>query len=96
MQISFFEVEDSYKRLDKAGDPLLDLHHMIDWEDLRPVLLSVDLKPGAKGGRPGLDPLMMVKCLLLQSRDHCIIRFYFCVCLILRIRKVLITPGGFF
>ena len=67
MQISFFEVEDSYKRLDKAGDPLLDLHHMIDWEDLRPVLLSVDLKPGAKGGRPGLDPLMMVKCLLLHS-----------------------------
>ena len=67
MQISFFEVEDSYIRLDKAGDPLLNLNSMIRWDTLRPLLSPVSLAPGSQGGRPALDSLMMVKCLLLQS-----------------------------
>lgn len=67
MQISFFEVDDSYKRLDKAGDPLLQLNVLINWEKLRPSLAEVTIEPGAQGGRPPLDSLMMAKCLLLQS-----------------------------
>jgi IS5 family transposase len=67
MQISFFEVGASYARLDKAGDPLLKLNKMISWDSLIPILKPVTLSSGVKGGRPSLDSMMMVKCLLLQS-----------------------------
>lgn len=67
MQRNFFEIEDNYARLDKAGDPLLKLNSMIDWNDLRPLLKRITFEPGAQGGRPGLDPLMIVKCILSQS-----------------------------
>lgn len=67
MQISFFEVSDSYKRLDKAGDPLLKLNTMISWDKLSSLLASISYKPGPKGGRPSLNSLIMVKCILLQS-----------------------------
>ena len=67
MQISFFEVEESYARLDKAGDPLLKLNTLILWKNLHPLLSTIHPEAGAKGGRPPLSPLMMVKCLLLQS-----------------------------
>jgi IS5 family transposase len=40
---------------------------MISWDDMRVLLKAVTLEPGSKGGRPSLDPVMMVKCLLLQS-----------------------------
>lgn len=67
MQKSFFEVEDSYARLDKAGDPLFQLNTLILWDKLDSLLSTIHPVSSEKGGRPPLAPLMMVKCLLLQS-----------------------------
>ena len=66
-QSSMFEVSDSYARLDKAGDPLHKLQKRIDWEDLRPVLKGITFDRTAKGGRPALDPVLVVKCLIIQA-----------------------------
>lgn len=67
MQRSFFEIEDCYSRLDKAGDPLLKLDTMIKWEELDKLLDPIRYETGVSGGRPGLDPLVVVKSMLLQS-----------------------------
>lgn len=67
MQSSFFEVEDCYNRLDKAGDPLLKLSEIINWDSLLPLIKSIHFKSGFKGGRPGLYPLVVIKSILLQS-----------------------------
>jgi len=67
MQRSFLEIEDCYNRLDKAQDPLLKLNKMINWDSFEPILESIRFATTARGGRPGLDPLIMVKCLLLQA-----------------------------
>lgn len=67
MQRSFFEIEDCYNRLNKAGDPLLKLDAMINWSELTKVLKPIKYETGFKGGRPGLNPLIVVKALLLQS-----------------------------
>jgi transposase, IS5 family len=67
MQSSFFEVQDCYERLDKGGDPLVKLDKMIDWSSVLPLLDEIKFSSTSKGGRPGLDPLVVVKCLLLQS-----------------------------
>ena len=66
-QGSFFEDPRVYARLDAAGDPLQKLDTFVDWSGLSPLLEPLRFESGAKGGRPGLDPLMMVKCLILQS-----------------------------
>ena len=67
MQRSFFEIEDCYSRLDKAGDPLLKLNSMINWIELDDILEPIRHEAGPKGGRPGIEPLVVVKLLLLQS-----------------------------
>jgi IS5 family transposase len=67
MQGNFFEVQKCYARLDKGGDPLFKLNSMIHWNSLQPLLDTIRFESGDKGGRPGIDPLIMVKCLLLQS-----------------------------
>lgn len=67
MQRTFFEIDDCYARLDKAGDPLLKLDLMIDWSELDKLLDAIRYETGAKGGRPGVKPLVMVKLMLLQS-----------------------------
>jgi IS5 family transposase len=67
MQGSFFEIDDCYERLNKGGDPLVKLAAMINWDGLRPMLESIRYESGEKGGRPGIDPVVMVKCLILQS-----------------------------
>lgn len=67
MQRTFFEIDDCYSRLDKAGDPLLKLDSMIDWDELDKFLDPIRYETGSKGGRPGIEPLVVVKLLLLQS-----------------------------
>jgi IS5 family transposase len=67
MQGSFFDISDSYARLDKGGDPLLKLDTFINWESLTILLKPLRFESGSQGGRPGLDPLLMMKCILLQS-----------------------------
>lgn len=68
MQLGFFEVSDSYARLDKAGDPLVKLEKLINWQGLREIIAPLASESDkVKGGRPGYEPLLIVKCLILQS-----------------------------
>jgi transposase, IS5 family len=67
MQVGFFEVTDSYARLDKAGDPLVTLNNLIDWKSLEPHLKKITYENSGKGGRPSWDKVVIVKCLLLQA-----------------------------
>ena len=72
-QAGFFEIEDCYARLDKAGDPLASLDVVVDWSGLealmRGITFDVDSN-GGKGGRPPLSGLMMAKILILQSCNN--------------------------
>jgi IS5 family transposase len=68
VQVGFFEISDSYARLDKAGDPLAKLNSMINWSGLGEILTPLSHESGSvKGGRPGYDTILIVKCLILQS-----------------------------
>lgn len=67
MQRDFSVIVDCYARLDKAGDPLAKLTNFIDWNSLLPLLSGISFVSGPQGGRPALPPIVMVKCILLQS-----------------------------
>lgn len=76
MQQSFFEVGDRYNHLDKAEDLLIKLSGMINCQGLLLVIEPVHFKRTAKGGRPGTEPLVITKRILLQplynlSDDSC-------------------------
>ncbi|MFT7589197.1 MAG: IS5 family transposase [Limisphaerales bacterium] len=62
--------ESSYReeKLDKLGDPLSKMASHIDWESFRPSLAShFPSRKSSKGGRPRMDPVMMLKVLILQK-----------------------------
>jgi IS5 family transposase len=63
--MGLFSREECYGWVDAKGDPLARLDKMIPWENLRRVLGAITFEHSR--GRPPLDALMMVKCLLLQS-----------------------------
>ena len=55
-------------RLERLGNPLLELNEPIDWEALRPVLDRVDHKKRKNNaGAPIKDVLMMFKGLVIQN-----------------------------
>jgi IS5 family transposase len=66
-QLGFFAVEEIHARLDKAGDPLLALKEAVPWEEMLPILAPMTFEQSAQGGRPPWDPLVMVRCLILQE-----------------------------
>lgn len=67
-QRGFFDLDERYAALSKAGDPLERLSAVVDFEFFRPDL---DVAPGrsdrAKGGRPPIDAVLMFKVLVLQA-----------------------------
>ena len=72
-QMGFFELADSYARLDQAGDPLAALDAVVDWSVLAALMAGVKLDVttnGGKGGRPPLCGLMMAKILILQACNN--------------------------
>ena len=67
-QLGFFDLEDRYAQLSKAGDPLEKLASVVDFEPFRYRLLkALKRSDGAKGGRPPYDPILMFKILILQA-----------------------------
>ena len=67
-QLGFFDVEDRYAQLSKAGDPLEKLAAVVDFEPFRYRLVkALKRSDGAKGGRPPYDPILMFKILILQA-----------------------------
>ena len=72
-QAGFFEIEDCYARLDKAGDPLAALDTVVDWRGLKTLMRGITFdvdNNGGKGGRPPLSGLMMAKILILQACNN--------------------------
>ena len=67
-QLGFFDLEDRYAQLSKAGDALEKLASVVDFEPFRYRLLkALKRSDGAKGGRPPYDPILMFKILILQA-----------------------------
>lgn len=67
-QVGFWDVEERLKKLLEQGDPLAKLAATVDFELFRPGLQAA-LRPRdrAKGGRPGFDPVLKFKMLVLQA-----------------------------
>jgi len=67
-QAGFWDIDDRYARLSKAGDPLEKLDALVPWELFRGALArALKRSDGAKGGRPAYDPVVMFKVLVLQA-----------------------------
>jgi len=67
-QRGFFDLDERYAALSKAGDPLERLLKVVDFEIFREELdAALQRSDGAKGGRPPLDAVMMFKVLVLQA-----------------------------
>lgn len=67
-QAGFWDIDNRYARLSKAGDPLEKLDNVIAWEVFRkPLAKALIRSDGAKGGRPPYDTILMFKILVLQA-----------------------------
>lgn len=67
-QRGFFDLDERYAALSKAGDPLERLAAVIDFEIFRPELdAALKRSDGSKGGRPPMDPVLMFKVLVIQA-----------------------------
>lgn len=69
-QAGFFEVDDAYARLDRAGDSLAKLDAIVDWSGLKTLMKTIQFDVhtnGGKGGRPPVCGLMMAKIMILQA-----------------------------
>jgi transposase, IS5 family len=67
-QLGFWDVENRLRELSAEGDPLEKLSATVDFELFRRVLEKA-LRRGepAKSGRPGFDPVLKFKMLVLQA-----------------------------
>jgi len=57
----------AYKKIHKLGDRLARIEPLIDWEAFTPIIQPLYDNQGPQGGRPNVDPVVMVKMLALQS-----------------------------
>jgi IS5 family transposase len=56
------------RRIDRLGNPLLELETNVDWEAFRPLLARVRIKARkSQAGRKPLDAVLMFKDLVLAS-----------------------------
>ncbi|MFQ8434050.1 transposase [Amaricoccus sp. W119] len=67
-QRGFFDLDERYAALSKAGDPLDRFAGVVDFELFRPELdKAANRSDGSKGGRPPMDPVLMFKVLVPQA-----------------------------
>lgn len=67
-QRGFFDLDERYAALSKAGDPLERLSGVMDFEIFRRELdAALNRSDGSKGGRPPMDPVLMFKVLVIQA-----------------------------
>jgi IS5 family transposase len=62
-----FTLRKLYRKIHKLGDRLAKIEPLIDWEAFRSILQSLYDNQGPQGGRPNIDPVVMVKMLVLQQ-----------------------------
>jgi hypothetical protein len=64
----FFDADTRLEALSVAGDPLVRLAEVVDFELFRPELEAALVRSDrAKGGRPPYDAVLMFKVLVLQT-----------------------------
>jgi len=67
-QPGFWDFEDRLRELSAQGDPLEKLASTVDFEMFRPALRAVTTRRHpSKGGRPGFDPVLKFRMLVLQA-----------------------------
>ena len=67
-QPGFFDIQERYEALSRAGDPLEGLRTMVPWETFRkPLKKTLQRKDRSTGGRPPFDDVLMFKVLVLQA-----------------------------
>ena len=67
-QRGFFDLDERYAALSKAGDPLERLTSVIDFEIFRSELdTALNRSDGSKGGRPPMDTILMFKVLVILA-----------------------------
>ena len=67
-QLGFWSVEERLAELSAQGDPLETLAATVDFEMFRPILAkALGTAPRWKGGRPGFDPVLKFRILVLQA-----------------------------
>lgn len=67
-QAGFWDFEDRLRQLSERGDPLEKLAATVDFELFRPELnAALGPRDPAKGGRPGFDPVLKFRMLVLQA-----------------------------
>jgi len=56
-----------YQETAKHGDKLAQIEPLIDWKAFTPIIQPIYNNQGTSGGRPNMDPVLMVKLLVLQA-----------------------------
>jgi IS5 family transposase len=56
-----------YVKTAKLGDKLAEVEPLIDWKRFRPIIQPMYSNQEPAGGRPNIDPVIMVKLLTLQQ-----------------------------
>jgi len=67
MTFETFGLNVAYKRVQKVGDHLSEFSTVIEWDQFRPLFEDLYHNNTRKGGRPNVDPIVMIKLLVLQS-----------------------------
>ena len=57
----------AYKEIERLGDRLAEVDPHIDWKVFRPIIQDIYNNDGPQGGSPNMDPVLMVKLLVLQT-----------------------------
>ena len=67
-QFGLFDYNKRLSRIDKAGDPLVELNQVVDWEQFRQLIVLAREKPRkSPAGAKGYDCILLFKILILQS-----------------------------
>ena len=59
-----------YVKTARIGDKLAEVEPLIDWEAFRPIIQPMYSNQGSSGGRPNIDPVIMMKLLDEVSKPH--------------------------
>jgi len=62
-----FTLRKLYRKINKLGDRLAKIEPLIDWDPFKPIIQPLYDNQGPQGGRPNIDPVFMVKMLVLQQ-----------------------------
>ena len=70
-QMDFLDLSDRHASLDAQNDPLVEIDAVMPWEEFRPTLGLVWLKPDAErrspAGRKPVDAVLMFKTLVVSA-----------------------------